>query len=318
VVIRLCNSLRRLPHETHTSGYLEGSSGKAGITLLFARRPFPAHHARLAPLRFLAVVGLLLAIWACGAGSLNIVITRRPASDLRLALTITGQYSRMPNISIQAQVFEGANPQPVFLASGARLTCDGRDIKPNTQIAVHPCPRQAPGGTYQIAYTDEHGAVTTLLVRVPVGEFAILSPQPGAQVPIPTNANLEVRLALPVPPAGSVVAVDSIYATCWAAPCSAFFLPPAGPPLAAPSTAPVSSPTPGVAATCAPAPQGPRVKLSVGQATITMAGDFGVFQPGPGMIEAAMKVCVTPAHAGFSAATVTFFDWTSAPITWTR
>jgi hypothetical protein len=214
-------------------------------------------------------VGLLLAIWACGTGSLNIVITRRPASDLRLALSITGQYSHIPNVSIQARVFEGANSQPVFLASGARLTCDGGDIKPSPEITVYPCPRQAPGRTYQIAYTDEQGAVTTLLVRVPVGEFAILSPQPGALVPIPTNANLETRLALPVPPPGGVVAVDSVYATCWASPCIVFFLPPAGPALATPSTAPVSSPTPSVATTCAPAPQSPRVMLSEGQATLT-------------------------------------------------
>jgi hypothetical protein len=79
------------------------------------------------------------------------------------------------------------------------MTCNGQDITPTVQGFAHPCPRQPPGGAYQIAYTDEHGATTTVTVPVPKGVFALLSPQPGAHVPIPRNGALPVRFSIPLP-----------------------------------------------------------------------------------------------------------------------
>ncbi len=183
--------------------------------------------------------------------------------------------------------------------------------------AYSPCPRAA-GGVYRITYTDPAGAVTETLAPAPTGEFAILAPQPGSSVSIPTNGALDVHLALPIPPTGGIVAVDGVDASCWASPCDASFSPYRDLAIPTPSTAQIPSPTPIPRMTCAPRPQSPRVKVSEGQATITLAGDFSAFQPGYGRLEAAMEACVTPTQTGFGAVTVKYPAKTSATINWTR
>jgi hypothetical protein len=286
-----------------------------------AARRAPAPPAVQAPLRSLPVLTLLLALWACGRGSLITVITHRPASDLRLALTIRGQYQHTPTVSMQVQIFDGASPQTVFLPNGAHLTCNGGDIKPTPETLVHLCSRQAPGGTYQIAYADEHGAVTTLLVPVPYGEFAIRSPQVGAVVQIPTNGALEVRFATPIP-TGGMVSFGSTTAWCGVAPtlCGAVMLDPTHFAYPTPSVAPASAATSTVATGCAaaPAPQTPLVTMSEGGGVAVLTGDYSAFQPGPGTIDVSMTVCETPGNTGFASATVTFSDTLSVPITWSR
>ena len=64
----------------------------------------PTH---LAALRVLALLSLLVALWACGGGSLNIVTTHRPASELRIELRITDQYHNTPTVDMHVQIFEG-------------------------------------------------------------------------------------------------------------------------------------------------------------------------------------------------------------------
>ena len=291
-----------------------------------AARRTPAQHAHLALPRYLPIVVLLLAIWACGGGHLNISITHHPTSDLRLVLHISDQYSDKPDVQVLAQIFEDTNSQPVFLAESARLTCNGSDIKPNASSGsfVHPCPRQAPGGTYRIAYTDEHGGMTTVNVPIPVGSFAILTPRPNSMIPIPTNGSLEVRYSTPIPPAHGSVRIAMITAVCGASGsmCGAVASSPQDNTIATPSVPPGSG---SVAATpvtesCATqdAPKNPPATTSGGQGIFPLTGDFSMFQPGPGSIDMVVEACVMPDRGGFAAATANFLDGITAPITWTR
>jgi len=186
-----------------------------------ARRVF-----RYTFLLLLPFLGPLLAFAGCGASPLP--VTHRPAADLRLAIRIYGQYWGRyserygENVFVSVNVFEGtdkgADTRGVALADKAHLTCNGNDItirSPVTSAAGGGyCPRQAPGGSYQITYTDEHGASTSVIVPVPTGSFLLLFPLGGSTVPIPVNGALTVRISLPPPPPHGTVLVDSVYAHC--------------------------------------------------------------------------------------------------------
>lgn len=186
-------------------------------------------------LTLLPLLSLLLAIWACGIslgshyGYHAPPVTHRPASQLRLTIQIGGQYEQYgasPDVQVQVRVFEVSNSNEVSLADNASLTCNSVDIKRNSYGFSPPCPPQPPGGVYRITYTDEHGAATTVVVPVPAGAFAILSPRDGASVPIPTNGTLTVRYAIPTPPANGSVAIDNVTAACSvsdAQPCGAVY-----------------------------------------------------------------------------------------------
>ena len=322
------------------------TDGEIEFTMKFARRS-PASHlctirvpepkgtaprrtavltTRLAALRVLALLSLLVALWACGGGSLNVVTTHRPASDLRLELRITDQFQNTPTVDMHVQIFEGTNPQPVYLATSARLTCNGSDIKPSVEHTSRPCPRQVPGGMYEVAYTDEHGAVTTMMVPVPIGEFAILSPQPNAQVPIPTNGALQVRFSIPSRPSLGTISIPSVTASCGipGALCGAV----AGTfwnlAVVTPSVAPLRTPTPSVAMSCdvssdlASVPPGPYLTFSGKEGVVTLTGDFAAFQPGPGRIDLSVAACAMPSNSGFMPAPVTFSDILFAPVVWSR
>jgi hypothetical protein len=183
----------------------------------------------------LPLLSLLLATLACGIsvgshyGYQPPPVTHRPASQLRLAIQIGGQYEQYgasPDVQAQVRVFEVSNSNEVSLADKASLTCNGADIKRNSYGFSLPCPPQPPGGVYRIVYTDEHGAATTVVVPVPVGTFSILSPSAGASVPIPTNGVLTVRYTIPTPPANGSVAIDNVTAACSvsdAQPCGAVY-----------------------------------------------------------------------------------------------
>jgi hypothetical protein len=186
-----------------------------------ARRMF-----RYTFLLLLPFLGPLLALAACGASPLP--ITHRPAADLRLAIRVYGQYWGRyserygENVFVSVSVFDetdkGTDTRGVALADKARLTCNGNDITIRSRATSGAgggyCPRQAPGGSYQITYTDEHGASASVIVPVPAGSFLLLSPLGGSSVPIPVNGALTVRISLPAPPPHGTVLVDSIYAHC--------------------------------------------------------------------------------------------------------
>jgi hypothetical protein len=167
-------------------------------------------------------LGPLLTLAGCGAPPLP--VTHRPAADLRLEIRVNGQYRGRyseklgENVLVGVRVFDGTDERGVALADKAHLTCNGNEITSRSPAASDAgagfCPRQAPGGSYQITYTDEHGASTSAIVAVPTGSFSMLSPLAGSTIPIPVNGMLTVRVSLPTPPPNGAVVIDSVYAHC--------------------------------------------------------------------------------------------------------
>jgi hypothetical protein len=239
-----------------------------------------------------------------------------------------GQYSEsaLPTVQFtRIEVYEGSDPQAVGLAPHARLTCNGRDITPGSPSNTFACLRQPPGGVYQITYTDEHDATTTVIVHVPLGVFDFLSPQAGSVVHLPTNGALPVRFSIPRVPAQGSVHISSFTAACgdpaqlYACgvimsnlPDSSIITPSVsgfGPPPARP-----------VPLSCAVPPPLPDslVTLSADQGTAILSGDFRQLQPLPGRLELDVQACIMPDPAGFEAVRVTLDDALSIPITWAR
>jgi len=296
--------------------------------------------------RFLPLLSLLLAIWGCGFGGLHgaatLPVTHRPASELRLTIQITGQYSDQPSVGVLVRMFEGTTSNEVAVPPGARLTCNGSDMTPRSpvlQLVGFSCPRQPPGGSYQITYTDEHGVPSTVAVLVPLGTFAIVSPLAGATVPIPTNGQLTVRYSIPAPTTNGSVAIDSVAASCMTSlsPCDTVYATiqhDATPGMGAASSVASSAqrgsmltekeantPVPGATPTTPPAARrgSATVTQSGNGGTILLMGDYTRFEPGPGTVELFVEARVTPDRGGFAGASVTFDGETlSTPITWAR
>lgn len=314
----------------------------------------------------LPLLGLLMATMACGVSLGSHVgyrpppVTHLPASQLRLEIQIGSQYehygesSGAPTVQIAVRVFEGTNPSEFSFADKATLTCNGVDIKRNSYGFSAPCPRQPPGGAYRLVYTDEHGAKTTVVIPVLTGTFAILSPQDGALVPIPTNGTLPVRFSVPTAPANGSVAIDNVTAACSVAdaqPCGAVYanLRPAatatpGQGLGASAVAPLAAklgnttPQPGRTPTRGPIPTQPPtptpgatlipiiptatptvvVTQQGDTGTIMLTGDYGEFQPAKGFLSMAVEAHVTSDPGDFSSVSVTYTDTLQAGFTWTR
>ena len=317
----------------------------------------------------LPLLSLMLAILACGI-SLGSHIgyqpppaTHLPASQLRLAIQITGQYEQYsatsnPNAYINIGVFDATNAQEFSLPENAQISCNGKAITgrhpmPGRNLFFS-CPRQPPGGLYRIVYTDEHGASTDVVISVPLGTFAILSPQNGATVPIPTNGVLPVRFTVPTAPSNSSVAIDSVTAACSvsdAQPCGGVYanLRPATTPtpdqgFGASAVAPLvadvgnATPLPGKTPTLAPVPtQNPTptsgataipimptatptvvVTQNGDTGTIMLTGDYSEFQPARGFLSMDVEAHVTPDPGGFSSVSVGYTDTLHTQFTWMR
>lgn len=316
---------------------------------------FPARQMtkgrRQALLLPLPIMSLLLAIWACSSNRIGYKpppVTHLPAAQLRVGFQFLGQYGNTPNVTIATSIFEAASSKQVSLADSARLTCNGTDIKPSTSNAVpRACPRQPPGGAYHITYSDEHGVSTTVVVPVPAGSFAILSPQDGARVKIPANGALLVRYAIPMAPPNSTVAPSYIEASCKVSPdqpcpaiaaslyvdtgtptpgrgtATATVFEDRGPPTPTPdgseiypTPVPRVTPTPDSTSTAVLPGATPTQRDGIG--TFVLTGDFSGFQPGPGAVTVNISAQITPDRDAFTAATASFSGSASANITWTR
>lgn len=319
-----------------------------------------SHH-----LLWLPLLSLMLVTLACGI-SLGSHIgyrpppaTHLPASQLRLAIQVLGQYesygesSGAPTVGIATHVFEGTTTSEVSLPDKATLTCNGVDIKRNSDGFSPPCPRESPGGAYRLVYTDEHGVKTTVVIPVLTGRFAILSPLDGAIVPIPTNGTLPVHFTMPPAPASGSVAIDNVTAACSisdAQPCGSVYanLHPtatttpgqgssgAVAPLAAklgnvtpqpgktPTRSPVPTlgPTPTPGATATPTMPSPAPTVVVTQngdmGTIMLTGDYNEFQPAKGFLTMSVEAQVTPDPGGFASVSVIYTDTLHTQFTWTR
>lgn len=254
------------------------------------RRAAP-HTSRSRMLLTLASLLSLLAILACGIslhggmGAPPLPVTHLPASKLRLAIQITGQYGDKPNVYGSIGFLDGTKLTPVTIPANASLTCNGSDITPSPHGEIYfSCPRQPPGGSYRFTFTDEHGAATTVVVPVPTGTLAILSPQAGSTVPIPTNGKLAIRYSIPIPPPHDSVAIDSISVWCrvsTAEPCGAVgaSLQPYGTPTPAGPVPPTSTPYRGLPTPTANGLLAPTPTENRGAATPTPGG-FATPKPG--------------------------------------
>ena len=295
---------------------------------IIAQRRNQAFHSAL--LR-VAPFSLLLVFVACGT---TLPVTHRPASELRLEIIIGDQFSEKPNVSVSVHFHDETNQREVALADNTRVTCNGTDIsanaktipiiRPNPIFVLGFCPRQPPGGSYKIAYTDEQGASTTATVPVPSGAFSILSPPPGSTVPIPIDDAFTLRLSLPTPPPGGSASVDDIMLTCGANEntCEEVFWTDlqkeATPPVSATPTPQVTL-TPFLKRTPSPAPA-PTATLSQDGAiaTITLRADYSQVAPNAARIVVFAHVQAPPDPGGFAAATAVYGEQLSSDITWTR
>lgn len=314
-------------------------------------------------LTLLPLLSLALAILACGIsvgshyGYQPPPVTHLPATQLRLEIQVSGQYETYggsPNALIQIHVYEQSSGKVVSLPAGSLLTCNGVEIRPMATASDYSCRRQPPGGAYRLAYTDEHGAKTTVVVPVPTGSFAILAPQDGAHVPIPTHGTFIVHYTAPDPPAGGSITLDSITVACSvsdAQPCGAFSakLSPSadvapgqgsGVALVAPLTAGIANttPAPGKTPTGGPTPTGggapplnptpPKgaaatppsttATVNVANGTILLTGDYSTFQPARGFVSLAVGAHVIPDPGAFVAVTADYTDTLQTAFTWTR
>lgn len=300
----------------------------------------------------LPLFGLLLAIWACGASVRPPPVTHLPASQLGMIIQIFGQYSDAPTVQTLIQVNEARSGKIVSLADKARLTCNGSDVKYSyTGNVKRTCPRQPPGGVYRFTYTDEDGKSTTVVVPVPTGQFAILSPHSGSTVYIPGDGALAVRFAIPTPPPDSSITGLNVIAACQVAPGAtggsvenSFFITATptplmgvpsptpfmnpGPSTPTPSSSrptptafenrgpPTPTPPPGATPT-APSFDGTLTQTG-GTATVALTGDYSLFQPGSGHIDLYITMRIAADRGDFAFADATMGGSMSASITWTR
>jgi len=261
----------------------------------------------------LPVLSIALAIWACGA---SVVATSQPPSNLWLEITFHDQYYGIAGqpygppedtsyVRFEVTAHEGHNTTLVSLSSNTSLTCNGLS---STLLYAH-CPRQPPGGTYQITYTDAHGRSATITLPVPAGSFGLGYPDInlGATLTIPSNGILAIPYTAPIPPAGGSVAIASVFAEC-------------GPP--------PSADTPGAPASCGAVNYNAQVRVNGrlgagdtvvgGEGVIHLIGDYSSFQPGPGTLELLMSVRVPADRGGFAAVTASYVAGISVPVSWTR
>jgi hypothetical protein len=311
---------------------------------------------RLPLLAALLVVVSGLPLANCGASLPP--VTNKPVAELRLVISIYGQYVRLDGAStvdLQVSLLDAETHAAVSPPKGARITCNGDDVTPTRPPpAFYPCPAQA-SGSYAVVYTDEHGAATTVQVPVPTGPFAILSPRPNDTVAIPTDT-LAVSFVAPAVPQGGSVIISPVTAWCGdengnlgkcgivSAEAQNKVLPTPGPtgsrsggaamlaeivatptpPTPPPSGSPTPRPTLQADATATgagvPAPTSSAVIefAHTGGGVILLRGKFDGFTPGPGQVDVLTSVQVNPGPSGFQSVTGAYLDQFEIPITWTR
>jgi hypothetical protein len=303
----------------------------------------------LLPPLSLALVGM-----ACSASppAQRPPVTHLPAAQLRMLIQITGQYGDASTVQTQIDIVDAQSGQIFSFADKARLTCNGSDVKPGYPTnVIRTCPRQPPGGAYRFTYTDEHGVTTTILVPVPAGQFAILSPRYGSTVYIPRDGALAVHFTLPIPPPRSRIAQVLVSASCQTTPSAtcntvgqSYYVeptptPPVGvptatafpvtlPPTPTPSSSnptatvyenhgpPTPTPPPGATPTI-PYYDG-TVTQTGGPGAVALVGDFTQFRPGKGSIELSITEQFMPDPGAFASVSVRMDGETTANIIWVR
>jgi hypothetical protein len=279
-------------------------------------------------------------------------VTHLPAAQLRLMIRITGQYGDASTVQTQIDIVDAHSGQVFSLADKARLTCNGGDVKPNyPNNVIRTCLRQPPGGAYNFTFTDEYGATTTVVVPVPNGQFAILSPRDGSTVHIPRDGALAVHFTLPIPPPHSSITQFYVTALCQSTPSATCYsvgnsyiveptptplvgvptataFPATFPPTPTPSSSnptatayenrgpPTPTPPPGSTPTV-PYYDG-TVTQTGGSGAVALVGDFTQYRPGTGSIVLSITEQIAPDPGAFASVSVRMDGNTTANITWAR
>ncbi|HEV2236578.1 MAG TPA: hypothetical protein VGR57_07940 [Ktedonobacterales bacterium] len=266
-----------------------------------------AHQLRARLRLIAAVTTLVAALFACGAPP-TIRLSTAPAAQLYLDVRLQGALIPSANVVVVVAVHD-AQHATVEFTNHQRLTVNGKDRDPSLLGGnSYTIPRPPAGGSYTIAYTDENGHQTSVIVPAPARTLAITSPAAHAQIPIPqVGAQLDVQYAVPYP-APSALAQ-------------------------APFRTQVDA---GVEGRCKVGrPDGIATSalscINVGSAQVDASGDavisdtgvapgmgfgFDNLAAGPGELYVQMSVAGTLPQSGFGSVLLTLDDVASLPITW--
>ena len=148
---------------------------------------------------------------------------------------------------------------------------------------------------HHFIYTDEHGAATGVVIPIPTGTVALLTPRAGDKVATPVNNTLAIRYTTPTAPPGGSVTMDQVAAICGT------------------NTSPQCG------------------EVSFGQANITgqvviggemsssLPATFHRFSQAAVWLNSRLREQAPPSQSGgFASVNATFADSVAAPITWTR
>ena len=314
------------------------------------------HRMRLRPLRLPHPGRLLITLLMMSCLGLTlpacVSITHQPASHLRMAIVLAHQYAGdQPLVNVSIQLYEH-DQRFVMAPENARFSCNGE-----TMTYPYTCPRQAPGGAYQIGYTDEHGATTIVTVPVPIGEFALVAPRPDTSATLPTVGALTLRLATPALPPGGSVRVDHVVLWCGystgqgtcgvvsetlveagtAPPASTSSptnetrqqatpllgagtptSPPTGPAVAPRATRTLTPDVPPGHSCSTTHPTVATITQRDSEDEIVVDSDYSCWPPAPGEIDLSVRVQTRPAPNGFLGVSTAFVDELSYAVIWAR
>jgi hypothetical protein len=274
-------------------------------------------------------------------------LDRAPAPALRITVIFTGVLIPGATTSVTVLVNDAHN-NPVAFTGGQRLTINGimipeqdsgQHTPPLRKVTV---PRVVAGtNTYTFVYDDGRGHRTEVQIPGPRTDFAILQPAPGSHVPLPrlvrardtggqpaatpvpygprpsalAHTPLTVHYALPFLPqdlrssAGTVPSINAnlytvnfllngVCASQWPR-CSGI---------------PSSVGQQGTVQAAAV----PTGTWSIGDSGLIWGAGFETLGPGPGSINAGVRVGWNVPGTGFDSFYVEFGDSLRAPITWVR
>jgi hypothetical protein len=161
-----------------------------------------------------AVSALSLAGFACKSTPSVVHPAHLPAKTLIASITLThagSAASDYPTTHVSVAFTQDAYTW-VELSGSQRVSCDGVPLRQDVSLAyLGDVPHVAPGGTYDVTYTDEQGVATTIHVPVPTGTLAITDPKPNATLPQPHQSFSIRYTAVRVPGGDDVLFVFRAY-----------------------------------------------------------------------------------------------------------
>jgi hypothetical protein len=259
-------------------------------------------------------------------------LDKAPASALRIYVRFQGALVAGSLTTVDVNVSDDKGSQVAF-TGGQRIAVDGVTIPEQDSGNQHAPPvrsatvgREAPGGSYTLSYTDEHGHETIVAIPGPRENFALLDPAPGAHVPLPTPVG--AGKGMPTPPATPPPyqprppeLADRPLTIRYGLP----FLPDALPPGTGnfPSRYQVRGDASGPCASKWPQYNGvrfdaspPNGSFAIDDASFIYGAGFETLAPGPGTLWLAADATWYVPDSGFAQLNVEYFDTVIELITW--